>query len=95
MVKALEREKISKLENDLASKKSELVSSLGTKALLRKKEGFESDFSKMEKGISDLLQMQNIEDYLGFVDENHPKSYLNKEGEYLIIEIENYIKSFH
>ena len=49
----------------------------------------------MEKGVSDLLRMENIEEYLDFVDEDSPKSYLNKEGEYLLIEIDNHSRTIN
>ena len=79
-VRALEKEMVEAMNSALTEKKDELIREAGFEKLIEKKSEFEEDFSKMEKGITDLLKMENIEEYLDFVDENNPKSYLNQEG---------------
>ena len=91
-MKTVEKDLISNLEVAINFKKNKLLESLSFGELISKKNDFMENVDTMTVGLESVFNLENIEQYIPFIDPNDSHSYVLEEGEYLIREIDNYSK---
>lgn len=43
----------------------------------------------MSNGVDDIFNLDNIGDYIDYIDKESPNSYIINEGQYLLVQIDN------
>ena len=60
--------------------------------MINKREQFIASIETMSNGVDDIFNLENIGQYINYIDKESPHSFIINEGEYLLLEIDNYYK---
>jgi hypothetical protein len=92
-IKNSEKTLLVQLDASLRARKEKLLKELQLAVLRKKVNDYYGEIEQISQGAADIFRLDNIDRYIDYVDENNPRRYVNKEGEYLIAEIDSYSKA--
>jgi hypothetical protein len=92
-IKNSEKTLLVQLDASLRARKEKLLKELQLAVLRKRVNDYYGEIEQISQGAADIFRLDNIDRYIDYVDENNPRSYVNKEGEYLIAEIDSYSKA--
>jgi hypothetical protein len=57
-----------------------------------KKEKYITEIEAMSNGVDDIFNLENIGYYIDYIDKESANSFIINEGEYLLVEIDNFYR---